>query len=190
MKKQKGLIFVVSAPAGTGKTTLVRMLCEEFPSVVESVSFTTRKPRPNEVNGRDYYFIDKAQFEKKISEGEFLEYAQVFGNYYGTSRKFVEAERAKGKHVFLIIDTQGALQLMGKIDAIFIFISPPNLKELRTRLLNRKSETEESLERRLSWAEKEMALAGKYNYHIVNDDLKMAYEALRSVLIEEEHKNH
>ncbi len=189
MKEKKGLLFVISAPAGTGKTTLVRMLCKEFPSVVESVSFTTRKPRPNEVNGRDYHFIDTAQFERKIGEGEFLEHAQVFGNHYGTSRKFVESEQRQGKHVVLVIDTQGALQLMGKIDAIFVFISPPSLKELRSRLLSRKSETEESLERRLSWAEKEMTLAKKYNYHIVNDDLKTAYDVLRSILIAEEHKN-
>jgi guanylate kinase len=186
---KKGLVFVVSAPAGTGKTTLVRMLIEEFSRVVESVSFTTRAPRPNEVPGRDYYFISPEEFENKIAEGEFLEYAHVFNYFYGTSRKFVEAQQQKGKHVVLVIDTQGALQLMGKLEAIFIFISPPNLDELRARLLRRKADTEEAIAHRLSWAEKEMALAERYNYHIVNDHLKTAFEALRSILIAEEHRN-
>src|SRR5689334_14980451 len=115
----KGLIFVISAPAGTGKTTLVRMLIQEFSRVVESVSFTTRPPRPNEVARHDYHFISLEEFENKIEEGEFLEYAKVFGNFYGTSRKAVESEQAKGKHVILVIDTQGALQLMEKLEAVF-----------------------------------------------------------------------
>lgn len=186
---KKGLIFVISAPAGTGKTTLARMLHQEFHCVVESISFTTRPPRSNEAHERDYHFISVAEFEKKIAAGEFLEYAKVFGNYYGTSRLFVEAQRDKGKHVLLVIDTQGALQLMGSLEAVFIFISPPSLQELRTRLSSRKSETDEVIEQRLSWAEKEIALAGRYDYHIVNDNLKTAYEVLRSILIAEEHKN-
>lgn len=185
----KGLIFVISAPAGTGKTTLVRMLQEEFSSVIENVSFTTREPRPNEVAGRDYHFISLPEFEKKIREGDFVEYAEVFGNYYGTSREALSAQQEKGKHVVLVIDTQGALQLKEKIDAIFIFISPPSLEELRARLYRRRSETEEAIERRLSWAEKEMELISRYDYHIVNDQLKVAYDALRSILIAEEHRN-
>lgn len=186
---KKGLVFVISAPAGTGKTTLVRMLREEFHCVVESISYTTRQPRINEVPGRDYYFITPEEFKEKIGEGEFLEYAQVFHNYYGTSRKFVESQQEKGKHVVLVIDTQGALQLKGKIDAVFIFISPPSLQELQARLISRRSETDEAIQHRLSWAEKEMALAGKYDYHVVNDHLKTAYEILRSIFIAEEHKN-
>lgn len=186
---KKGLVFVVSAPAGTGKTTLVRMLLEEFHHVGISVSFTTRPPRINEVPDRDYVFIDLPQFEKKIEEGEFLEYAKVFNNYYGTSRKFVEAQQEKGKHVILVIDTQGAQHIRKQLDAIFIFISPPSLEELRTRLCRRMSETEDAIEHRLSWAEKEIAMAPKYDYHIVNDHLKVAYDALRSILIAEEHRN-
>lgn len=185
----KGLVFVVSAPAGTGKTTLVRMLIEEFPRVVESISFTTRSPRPNEIPGRDYHFITPAEFEKKIAEGEFLEYARVFDHYYGTSSKQLEAQRLKGKHVVLVIDTQGALQLRDDLEAVFIFISPPHLDELEARLSRRKSESEEGIAHRLSWAEKEMSLAHRYNYHIVNDHLKTAYDALRSILIAEEHRN-
>lgn len=186
---KKGLLFIVSAPAGTGKTTLVRMLLKEFPSVIESVSFTTRAPRAKEVSGKDYVFISQDEFEQKIEEGEFLEYAKVFGKYYGTSKKFVEEKQSQGKHVVLVIDTQGALQLKDKLDAIFVFISPPSLKELKARLIKRKADTEASMETRLSWAEKEMALASKYDYHVVNDDLKVAYDVLRSILIAEEHKN-
>jgi guanylate kinase len=187
--KERGLFFVISAPAGTGKTTLVRMLQEEFSCVVESISYTTRHPRPNETNGRDYHFITVEEFEQKIQEGEFLEYAKVFDNYYGTSRKFVESQEKKGKHVLLIIDTQGAMQLRGKIDGVFIFLSPPNLDELHARLLRRKTESDEAIAYRLSWAEREMEYAPNYDYHIVNENLKVAYDVLRSILIAEEHKN-
>lgn len=187
---KRGLVFVISAPAGTGKTTLVKMLKEEFHHVVDSISFTTRPPRPNEVAGRDYNFITKEEFKEKIKEKEFLEYAEVFHQFYGTSRKYVESQQEKGKHVILVIDTQGALQLMNKFDAVYIFISPPSLEELMARLYRRKSEDDEAIKTRLSWAEKEMALAPKYNYHIVNDNLKVAYDALRAILIAEEHRNH
>jgi guanylate kinase len=179
----------MSAPAGTGKTTLVRMLLDEFHNVVESISFTTRPLRPKEVPGKDYNFISADQFEEKIQEGEFLEYAKVFDYYYGTSRRYVESQLEKGKHVVLVIDTQGALQLKSHLDAVFIFISPPSLEELRERLCRRSSESIEAIEYRLSWAEKEMALKEKYDYHIVNDKLKTAYDVLRSILIAEEHRN-
>jgi guanylate kinase len=187
---KKGLVFVVSAPAGTGKTTLVRMLQAEFPCVIESVSYTTRGPRPGEQEGRDYHFISLDAFTKKIEEGEFLEHAKVFDHYYGTSQKFVEAQQDQGKHVLLVIDTQGALQLKNHYNAVFIFISPPSLSELRTRLAGRRTETETMIEHRLSWAEKEMALASHYDYHIVNENLQTAYAVLRSILIAEEHRNH
>lgn len=186
---KKGLLFVISAPAGTGKTTLVRMLLDEFHNVVESISYTTREPRANEIAGRDYHFITTQAFEKKIAEGDFLEYAKVFGNYYGTSRKEVVAQQQKGKHVVLVIDTQGALQLKEQLNAVFIFISPPHIEELKARLHGRKSETEEAIAHRLSWAQKEMSLASHYDYHIINDDLKTAYGVLRSILIAEEHRS-
>lgn len=185
---KKGLLFIVSAPAGTGKTTLVRMLRDEFSHVVESISFTTRSPRQGEENGRDYHFIDEDSFKRKIQEGDFLEYAEVFHCFYGTSKTFVEEQRAKGQHVVLVIDTQGAMQLKGKCDGIFIFISPPSLEELRQRLENRKADSEESIATRISWAGHEMEMAPHYDYHIINDELKSAYDALRSILIAEEHK--
>jgi guanylate kinase len=185
----KGLVFVLSAPAGTGKTTLVRMLCEEFPCVTESVSCTTRPPRAGEEPGKDYHFLDKEDFEGKIKKGEFLEYAQVFGSYYGTSKEYVLKEQEKGKHVVLVIDTQGAMKLKEEhFPAVFVFVSPPSLKELRERLLKRQADSIESVEQRLSWAEQEMALIPRYDYHIVNDNLPVAYGILRSILIAEEHK--
>jgi guanylate kinase len=166
------------------------MLCHEFDCVERSLSFTTRAPRPTEKPGIDYHFISVHEFEEKIEKGDFLEYAKVFDHYYGTSKSFVEAKKKSGKHVILVIDTQGAIQLMGSYDASFIFISPPNLKELRRRILSRKSECEATVEQRLSWAEKEIALSSRYDYQIVNEDLQIAYQILRSISIAEEHKNH
>lgn len=185
-----GMIFVISAPAGTGKTTLVRMLTNEFDCVVESISFTTRKPRHNEKNGVDYHFVSKEEFEKKIKEKDFLEHEQVFGNYYGTSSSFVDSLQREGKHVILVIDTQGAMHLKEFLPAVYIFISPPNFEELKNRLIERKADSAESMEKRLEWAKKEISLANRYDYHIVNDDLQSAYDVLRSILIAEEHKNH
>jgi len=187
---KKGLLFVISAPAGTGKTTLVRMLLKEFrDKVEESVSYTTRDPRLGEINGRDYHFIDQNKFEEMTCAGAFLESAKVFNHSYGTSKEAVANVQNLGKHVILVIDTQGALQLKGKIEALFIFIIPPNLKELENRLRKRSSESDEAIAHRLSWAEKEISHAKKYDYHIVNDNLDVAYDALRSILIAEEHRN-
>lgn len=185
---KKGLIFIVSAPAGTGKTTLVRKLQEEFSCVVESISYTTRPPRPLEIPEKDYHFITTSEFEQKIQEGEFLEYAKVFSHYYGTSRKFLGIQRSLGNHIILVIDTQGAMYLKKSLDAIFIFIRPPNLDILKKRLLARKSENPEAIEERLSWAKKEMDQAKHYDYQIVNDQLDTAYDILRSILIAEEHR--
>ncbi len=187
-KSPKGLLFILSAPAGTGKTTLVRMLQNEFPAIAVSISCTTRTPRGDEVADKDYHFLSHKEFEQKIHSGEFLEYAEVFGNYYGTRRQHVEDLLNCGKHVFLVIDTQGALQLKGKIPAIFIFLSPPSTEQLRERLINRKTETEQTMEHRLSWAEKEVQMIPYYDYHVVNDELDIAYQILRSIVIAEEHR--
>lgn len=184
----KGLLFVVSAPAGTGKTTLVRMLRDEFSCITESISCTTRFPRAEEIPGKDYHFLTESEFEEKIKTGDFLEYAKVFDNYYGTSREYVKQSLAKGKHVILVIDTQGAMQLKGKIAATSIFVSPPSLQELRERLFKRKSESLEHIEQRLSWAKQEMAMALHYDYNIVNENLAVAYEVLRAIIIAEEHR--
>jgi len=185
---KRGLVFIISAPAGTGKTTLVRMLVKEFSNVIESVSCTTRPKREGEAEGRDYHFLSQADFEKKIKAGDFLEYAKVFGYYYGTSRTFVERELEKGRHVVLVIDTQGALELKEKIDATAIFLLPPSLEALKERLVSRKTESPESMAKRLEWAKHEISVSNKYDYTIVNDDLQVAYEVLRSILIAEEHR--
>lgn len=184
-----GRVFILSAPAGTGKTTLVRMLMKEFDAVIESVSCTTRAPRPSEVEGIDYHFLTEQQFLSRVASNDFLEYAQVFGNYYGTSKEFVEKMQQSGKHVVLVIDTQGAMKLKAQgYKATYIFLSPPSLDELKHRLEKRKTEDEETMKKRLSWAAKEMNLSSEYDYLIVNKDLQIAYGVLRSILIAEEHK--
>ena len=188
----QGLIFVISAPAGTGKTTLVDKLTQEFPSVVRSISCTTRAPRPGEQDGRDYFFLDKKSFEAKIQKGDFLEHAKIFGHDYGTSKEFVQKKLQEGKHVVLVIDIQGALQLQkqlkGKNSPVFIFISPPSLQELKERLHKRQTESTQSIEERLQTAKRELEMVHHYDYHIVNERLDIAYTVLKSILIAEEHK--
>ncbi len=185
----KGLVFILSAPAGTGKTTLVRMLTEEFECVVESISYTTRPNRYNESQGKDYHFLSEEKFKFLVQKGDFLEYAQVFGYYYGTSRQWVLDAQERGNHVVLVIDTQGAMALKNQgFAGIFIFVSPPSLDELRKRLIKRKTESEQSIQERLEWAKQEISLASHYDYYIVNDNLNNAYAILRSIVIAEEHR--
>jgi guanylate kinase len=184
-----GLIFVISAPAGTGKTTLARMLIDEFPCVKESISCTTRPMRNGELPDVDYHFMKKDEFAAKLAAGEFLEHAEVFGNSYGTLKSSVEKRLHAGEHVILVIDTDGAMQLKNKSqDAVYIFIKPPSMGELRARLFNRKTEKEEHIEERLKRAEHEIEMAGHYDYVITNDNLHRAYDILRSIFIAEEHK--
>lgn len=184
-----GLTFIVSAPAGTGKTTLVKMLKEEFDCVAETISYTTRSPRPGEQDGIDYHFIKPNVFEEKIRAGEFLEYAEVFGYHYGTSLLEIERLQKTGQHVVLIIDTQGALQLKSEFEAAFIFIHPPSVEELKKRLKSRKADSKTAIETRLSWAEKEIQEAANYDYQLINTSLKITYDVFRSIFIAEEHKN-
>ena len=188
--QKQGKLFVISAPAGTGKSTLVAMLLKEFPkAIAESCSSTTRKMRPGEVPGQHYDFITDEAFEKLRKKDIFLEHAEVFGTLYGTKQTEVERLEAEGKHVVLVIDTQGALQVMEKMEeATFIFISPPSKEELERRLRERGTESEEKMAQRLKWAEREMGMIDHYDYHIVNDDLDITYQILRSIFIAEEHK--
>lgn len=186
---KKGILFIVSAPAGTGKTTLVHMLTQEFPCVVASISFTTRKPRTGEIDGVHYFFITTKEFEERIARGEFLEYVKLYGDYYGTSKAWVEQWQQEGKHVLLVIDTQGAALLKGKISAISIFLYPPSLEELERRLIKRQADSLENIKKRIEWAkEEEMRAQQTYDYRVVNDHLATAYQALRSILIAEEHR--
>lgn len=188
----EGLLFVVSAPAGTGKTTLVQMLVKEYPCIEESISYTTREPRPQEENGVHYHFVSTDEFKEMVKAGKFLEYVGLYGNFYGTSKEKVLEQQASGKHVILVIDTQGGLQLKGKMEACFIFIEPPSFEEHKKRLLNRQTEPLAIVEKRLQWAKKEYEDSKYYDYHIINDDLNVAYEVLKSIIIAEEHrqKNH
>ena len=185
---QRGIAFVLSAPAGTGKTTLVKKLVKEFPAVAASISCTTRAPRSGEKDGIDYHFLTEKAFKDKITAGDFLEYVQLYDYYYGTSRAFVMEQLEKGKHVILTIDTQGALQLKGHFPAVYIFIDPPSLEDLRKRMESRHTESVESIAERLRWAQKEIDVADQYDYIIINDQLETAYQVLRSIVIAEEHK--
>jgi len=184
-----GKLFIISAPAGTGKTTLARMASCEFPCVVENVSYTTRLPRPGELEGVDYFFVSKPTFHDLIEKSEFLEHATVFGELYGTSRSQVEKQTQSGKHVLLVIDVQGAMKLKKmKVEATFIFVKPPSLVALKQRLMSRKTDSHESIEQRLAIAQSEMEYESEYDYQIVNDNLSSAYDVLRAILIAEEHK--
>lgn len=185
---ERGLIFIVSAPAGTGKTTLVKRLTEEFPSITASISFTTRKARVGEEAGRDYYFITESEFEEKITASDFLEYVKLYGTYYGTSRRWIEDQLKVGRHVVLVIDTQGALNLKGKIPAISIFISPPSIESLKERLLRRQTESLETIEKRVEWAPKELQVAEQYDYQLINDDLEVSYQIFKGIFIAECHR--
>lgn len=186
--ERKGIVFVLSAPAGTGKTTLVQKLLHDFETVAMSVSSTTRPKRKGEINDVHYHFLTDEEFEDKSKRGQFLEQVELFGYRYGTDKEVIERLRAAGKHVFLVIDTEGAEKLMRDYPAVFIFVKPPSIDELRSRLSKRGTETEGSLEMRLSKAEEEMRQAKKYDYIIVNDDLDIAYAVLKSILIAETHK--
>lgn len=185
---KQGLIFIVSAPTGTGKTTLVQRLVQELPRVVASVSYTTRPQRSDEVEGLHYHFLTEEKFTQGIAKGDFLEYVQLYGDYYGTSKRWVEERLQQGKHVILVIDTQGAIFLKQKLKATYIFVSPPSLEELERRLKSRQTESQEVIDKRLAWVKHEMAAVHHYDYLIVNDDFEAAYQALRSIIIAEEHR--
>ena len=187
-EKKEGNVFIISAPAGTGKTTLVKKLTQEFPYVRSSVSYTTRPPREGEINGIDYNFISLKEFEDKIQADDLLEYVQLYGFYYGTSRQWVDDQIKRGHYVVLVIDTQGGLILKEKIKAVFIFIEPPSLDELKRRLLLRKTEPMSVIEQRMACAKREIEQGKQYDYRIINDQIDVAYQALRSILVAEEHR--
>lgn len=179
-------IFIISAPSGTGKTTIVNGLKKIFENIAVSVSYTTRQPRPGEKNGIDYHFISKNDFEKKIKENFFAEWAKVYDNYYGTSKRFIEKNISDKKIVLLTIDTQGALQIKEKYpSAILIGILPPSLQEQRKRL-EKRGETEENIERRLKEASMERKiLLEKYDYRFINLDVQKTMEKIIKVIKKE-----
>ena len=186
---KRGELFVVSAPAGTGKTTLVHKLIQEFPKqIVQSISCTTRAPRNGEIDGKDYVFLTKEAFSRRVEKGEFLEHASVFNEDYGTLKSVVASHRESGKNVVLVIDTQGALALKKNVEAIFIFIAPPSYDILKERLKSRKTETDSVQAERLKWASVEMERAKYYDYLVVNDELELAYQVLKSIVVAESHR--
>ena len=179
----RGLLIVISGPSGAGKGTICANIRKEMPNLVYSVSMTTRAPRVGEVEGVNYFFRDKEEFEELLKEDAFLEYAKVYDNYYGTPKKHVMDLLDQGKSVLLEIDIQGAMQVKERYsDASFIYIVPPSLTELSARLRGRATDSEEVIDKRLSLACSELALAHRYDYIVVNDDLDEATEKTASIL--------
>lgn len=184
---QEGELFIVSSPSGGGKTTLIRrvieMLAQEGRKAYFSVSHTTRKPRPGEVDGKDYHFVSRETFLAMVDAGAFLEFAEVHGNLYGTSWKEVAGKREAGYDVFLDIDVQGARQVRGKVpDAVKIFIFPPSYQELKRRLLARRQDDLEAVRLRMRNALNEMREYGEFDYVIINDELEVACRELASIV--------
>lgn len=184
--KKEGILFIVSAPSGAGKTTLCREVVDIFPHLRHSVSFTTRPMRPGEVHGRDYYFVAQEEFRRMVTAGEFAEWAEVHGNLYGTALATLRGYRDQGIDVILDIDCQGARQLKERFQGgVFVFILPPSFNELQRRLDTRNSDSEEVIARRLQAAAGEIRESRWYDYIIVNDQFSRAVEELKSVLISE-----
>ena len=184
----QGLLFIVSAPSGTGKTTLIKRLVECVPSIVMSRSYTSRPSRPGEVDGVDYTFVSDEQFTEMVQEDEFLEWAHIFGYRYGTSRAAINGHRSEGHDVVLVIDVQGAQQVRSRCDdAITIFVLPPSHQLLEARLRQRSGEdtTEEELQTRLETAKQEVAKSDGYDYVVVNDEIDRCVEQLQSIVVAE-----
>ncbi len=183
---RQGNLIVVSGPSGAGKGTICQALFRQYPDLQYSISATTRAPRNGERDGVNYWFIAKDKFEEMIGNDDLLEWAEVYGNYYGTPRSYVSRMMAEGKDVVLEIDTQGALQIKKKFpEGIFIYIVPPSLEELSKRIYGRGTDEPEVIKRRLSCAREELVCAGEYNYLVVNDQLEQAVEKVHAVIIAE-----
>lgn len=186
MKRQEGLLLVVSAPSGAGKTSLCRAIMDSLGNILHSISYTTRRPRPGEMDGRDYYFVTHERFREMITAGDFAEWAEVHGNLYGTSRRILDDMISRGIDIILDIDTQGAKQIKARYSkAVFIFIMPPSLDILEERLRNRRSDDETEIKRRMQRAREEIRDYRMYDYIIVNRDFDHALSDLRSVIIAE-----
>ncbi|MBI4611857.1 MAG: guanylate kinase [Candidatus Rokubacteria bacterium] len=183
MNRRRGALIVVSAPSGAGKTTLCREVRSVVPDLAYSVSYTTRAPRPGEVDGSDFHFVSENVFREMMARGEFAEWAEVHGNLYGTSARTLEAAMAAGRDILLDIDTQGASQLRGRYsEAVLVFVVAPSMKDLELRLRERKSDAPGEIARRLARAREEIAAWREYDYLIVNQDLKETVEQLAAVI--------
>ncbi len=185
-KGLKGNLIVLSGPSGVGKGTVLRALLDDYRDICYSVSATTRKPRRGEVDGVDYFLISEEEFKELVEKNEFIEWAEVHNNYYGTPINYVEETLEKGNDVILEIDIQGARQIIDTYqEAVFVFLAPPSLEELKSRIYGRGTESEEVIKTRLNNANKELEEAERYDYLIVNDKLDQAIEKLKSVIIAE-----
>ncbi|HEY1677190.1 MAG TPA: guanylate kinase [Candidatus Sulfotelmatobacter sp.] len=184
MSPHKPIVYIISAPSGSGKSTLVNELLKLVPNLDFSISYTTRDSRGSEQNGKEYYFIPREEFEQMIQAGEFLEYATVFGkSYYGTARRFLREAEQKGNDLLLDIDVQGAAQIKQKCpDAVSIFVLPPDRHTLEWRLRHRSEDDEATIQRRLGAASREIENYDKYDYILINDDLKESIESLTAIV--------
>ena len=183
MTRSGGHLFIISAPSGAGKTTLAKAVLERQGDMLYSVSYTTRKPRASEQDGADYHFISKQNFEAGIETGQWAEWAEVYGNYYGTSDRFIVHGLSSGRDILLDIDVQGTIQILKKYpDSITIFILPPSIKILRKRLEMRGTDSPQVIDRRLEYARHEMAQKNLYRHVIVNDNLSKAIEDLNDII--------
>jgi guanylate kinase len=189
---RRGLLLVMSSPSGAGKTTLSRMLLEADATISLSVSVTTRKPRPGEVNGRDYYFISREQFSALREKGDLLEWAEVFGNFYGTPREPVEEALSKGRDMLFDIDWQGTQQLAQAMenDLVRLFILPPSVEELRERLIRRAQDTATVVAKRMAKASDEISHWPEYDYVIINHDMAVAHGQIMAILAAERLRRH
>jgi guanylate kinase len=183
-KEKRGMMFVLSSPSGAGKTTLTKKIAENNKNFTISISYTTRKPRPNEINGRDYKFVSEQEFNTLVKENNFFEYANIFGNYYGTLKKPVLELLSLGRDVLFDIDWQGTQQLkrIKSLSLVTFFILPPNIQALKKRLLNRHKGQEELIEKRMDNFNEETSHWNEYNYVFVNDDLDTCYEKILNVI--------
>ncbi|KXS43332.1 MULTISPECIES: guanylate kinase [unclassified Candidatus Frackibacter] len=183
---EKGKLIILSGPSAVGKGTVIEALMAEYQDIAYSISATTRKPRSGEKDGVDYFFLSEKEFKQKIKEDEFIEWAEVHGNYYGTPKDYVEDTMAKGQDVILEIDIQGAAQVKDKYaEEVFIFLAPPSLKELESRIHKRGTDSKEAIEVRMENATEEMEKAENYDYMIVNDKVEKAVEQLKAIIIAE-----
>jgi guanylate kinase len=183
MSAHKPVVYIISAPSGSGKSTLVNEILKSVTDLEFSISYTTRAPRGSEIDGRQYFFISRPEFEQMIREDKFLEHAEVFGNYYGTARRFLQDAEQNERDLLLDIDVQGAEQIQRKLpDATSIFILPPNRKTLEERLRKRSEDKEEVIQRRLETATREIENYARYNYILVNDQLEQSIKDLRAIV--------
>jgi len=182
----KPIVYIISAPSGSGKSTLVNKLLKSVGNLDFSISYTTRAPRGSEENGKQYYFIARPEFETMIHDNEFLEHAEVFGNYYGTARRFLREAEHRGHDLLLDIDVQGAAQIQQKLpNATSIFILPPNRKTLEERLRKRGEDSEEVIQRRLEMAKREIQNYNRYNFILINDVLEESCKLLQAIVLSE-----